>query len=207
MRSLLIGLSLLLVAVVAVEWWYFFSRSGTWLPEPGPVPEVGKPGRILPVAEDFQLPALVSYDTIEERPLFVEGRRPPSEEPEEPEEVAVVANINPPSMTLLGVLITPDGRFALVRTQQPPEVKRLHEGDLVDGWKLAEIAPGRILVTQGEQKESLPLREYKYPAQPPAPPPKKKRTRAPRKKNTPAQKTTTNPRAFTPTFGRKDARQ
>jgi hypothetical protein len=206
MRLALIGLSLLLLAVIGAQWWYYQSRSGTWIPKPGSLPEAGAPERILPVAEEFQLPALASYDMIEERPLFVEGRRPPPEEDEESAEESVTVSVTPPSLSLLGVLITPEGRLALVRTSKPPEVKRLREGDLVDGWKLAEIGAASILFSQGELEESFPLREYKYPAQPP-PPAKPPTAAAPRAAKTRAPQRRTNPRQFTPTFGRRASPQ
>lgn len=212
MKAILAGLVLLLGAVVAAEWWYFYSREGTWTPKPKPVTEAEGGERILPVAEDFQLPALGSYDSIAERPLFVAGRRPPSEEPEEVvEETPVAVSLSPPGLSLLGVLITPEGSMALVRTQKPPEVKRLRVGDLVDGWQLAEIDPGRIVMSQGEQKEDFLLRVYKYPAEPPPlTPPKGANASAgapTAQPRAPAAQRKKNPRAFTPTFGGRTKRR
>lgn len=166
MKSLLAFVSLALAGVVAVELWYFYAQSGTWVPEPPAEVAVEVPSPVLPRADELKLPPLESYDTVGERPLFVDGRRPPTEEPED-EEAPVVAETPAPKLTLMGVLMTPQGATALVRNDVTQEVLRRRPGEDIDGWQVATIEADRLVVSQGEKQEVLPLRDYSRPAPPP----------------------------------------
>ena len=181
MKVLLAFLSLGLAAVVFVEFWYFYEQRGTWVPEP-PAPVAAEvPSTVLPGSDEFKLPPLDTYETVGERPLFVDGRRPPSGEPED-EVAPVVENAPAPKLTLMGVFMTPQGATALVRNEVTKEVLRRRPGEDIDGWQVAAIEADRLVVSQGAKQEVLPLRDYSRPA-PPVRKPGPKRRLPNRKKN------------------------
>lgn len=167
MRSVLVFLSLGLAGVVALELWYFYSHRGTWLPHPPAdiVEEV--PSSALPGSDEYKLRPLDFYDSVGERPLFVDGRRPPAESPEEEEDTPVAADSTPPKLTLMGVFMTPQGATALVRNESTKEVLRRRPGEEIDGWQVASIEADRLVVSQAGKQEVLPLRDYSRPPPPP----------------------------------------
>lgn len=167
MRSVLVFLSLGLAAVVAMELGYFYSHRGTWLPlAPTAVVEEA-PSSILPRSDEFKLRPLDFYDIVGERPLFVDGRRPPTESPEDEEEAPAVEDTPVPKLTLMGVFMTPQGATALVRNEATKEVLRRRPGEEIDGWQVASIEADRLVVSQAGKQEVLPLRDYSRPAPPP----------------------------------------
>jgi hypothetical protein len=168
-------LSLLLAVVVAGELWYFYNHDAARPQEPPPPDSEDIPSPVLPRSEELTLPPLDSYDLVGERPLFVEGRRPPAEEPEEEEE-PVVEETPPPELTLMGVYMTPEGATALVRNEETKEVLRRRTGEDIAGWQVASIEADRLVVSQGENEEVLPLRDYTRPAPPPGKPARQRRS-------------------------------
>jgi len=183
MRSLLLFLLLGLAVVVAGELWYFHGQDvGRFIPEPPPAENQDAPGPVLPRSDEFKIPPLESYDLVGERPLFVDGRRPPSEEPEDEEE-EVVEQTPAPKLTLMGVYMTPQGATALVRNDATREVLRRRAGEEIDGWEVASIEADRLVVSQGGKQEVLQLRDYTRP-----PPPARKavpQRRLPRRNQNP----------------------
>ena len=88
----------------------------------------------------FHPAALEDYEEIVARPLFNEGRQPEVEE-------KVVSGPAPTKvpLTLVGVVITPERKEALVlRTGR--EVARLTIGESVEGWTVEAIESDRITV-------------------------------------------------------------
>lgn len=89
-------------------------------------------------------PKRVAYDfeAIVKRPLFSETRRPspppelaPTPIPAKPE-----ASAAPLAATLIGIVISPDMRTAVLRMADGKNVT-VSEGDSVDGWKLSQVMP------------------------------------------------------------------
>ena len=125
---------------------------------------------VLPPKAAFKLPDEASYEDILERPLFVEGRRPPSDEPEEemePEEEK--QDLPPPKLSFVGVYSTPKGMTALVRNDATQETVRVRTGDRFEGWEVSGIDDQRLVLKNQGEEQVFDLRDYSKPAPPPRP--------------------------------------
>jgi hypothetical protein len=82
------------------------------------------------------------FEAIVKRPLFSQTRRPSP--PPEPAPPPISASQEPPAAplaaTLIGIVISPDMRSAVLRMADGKNVA-VAEGDSVDGWKLSEVMP------------------------------------------------------------------
>ena len=130
------------------------------LTEPAPAPSKAAAGQATvtaPVAPpagapaSFAMPPLQAYAEVTARPLFSPGRRPPSVS----QQVAGPAS----SLALVGVVISRDGRIALIRQGKAPAAARVQEGQLVDGWTVKSIAADRVVVRSGATEAELKLHE------------------------------------------------
>ena len=80
---------------------------------------------------------------IVERPLFAPNRRPPppasiTMPPSPPE---------PPSLTLLGVVIDAGGARAIVQAGPGNQIMRVRVGDEISGWKVTDIEPRQLVLS------------------------------------------------------------
>ena len=100
---------------------------------------------------------LVAYQPIIERPLFYATRRPPS--PEAPE-VAVQDEPAPEQevpLTLIGVMITPEAKIALIQNDETGKVTSYGLGEKVANWNLEDIASDAVTLRKGTNSKTLPL--------------------------------------------------
>lgn len=111
---------------------------------------------------EFQLPALDEYAEVTARPLFNEDRRPdPEEEGGEGEpEQEQLAGLEPPPVTLSGVIITPETRVAMLEHNRRNEQLALEQGDTLDGWTLESVEERRIVFASGDALEPVMLEVY-----------------------------------------------
>jgi general secretion pathway protein N len=105
-----------------------------------------------------------NYANIAARPIFRPTRRPPepvrAEPPPPPPTPVVVAPPPPPPsplppMTLVGVVIDPAGRTALLQAPNQPTTLSVRAGESVEGWLLAEVRPDGVLFRRGAQEQEL----------------------------------------------------
>ncbi len=113
---------------------------------------------------DLHLTNEESYADLVARPLFIKGRRPVAEPtPEEIQNTALVPVVF--EWDLSGVYSTQNGLSAfLSRTaSKTPKDKyrKINKDAELDGWKLKEIYPDRVIFTQGIQSKELLLRKIK----------------------------------------------
>lgn len=105
-----------------------------------------------------------SFEDLVNRPLFVKGRKP-VEEPQPEEEQVVAPVVNNFDWQLNGVYTTKAGLSALVSrvtTRVPKDnYRRIVTGTDLDGWKLTEVHPDKIILKQGGQQKNLDLRKAK----------------------------------------------
>ena len=98
-----------------------------------------------------------------ERPLFSPDRSapaaaPPAPEPAvveaepEPEPEADVAEAEPPTVRLAGVVANGEIRIALLEDPASSEIVRLSPGEAIADWILVEIQPRAVLLRHGEQE-------------------------------------------------------
>lgn len=84
-----------------------------------------------------------NFQAIVERPLFSQSRRPtpPKVAVEEPKTQAAPAPPPPPlAATLIGIIISPDVKSAVVRLSSGKSVTVV-EGGSIEGWELHRVAP------------------------------------------------------------------
>ncbi|WP_299695261.1 hypothetical protein [uncultured Tateyamaria sp.] len=99
------------------------------------------------------------YTAITDRPLFAETRRPfvaeapaltPVEAEAEPEAPAPPPVLPPPEVRLLGVL-SGGAREAALLSIAGGDPEWFDIGSDIDGWRLSDIAPAEIQLTQNER--------------------------------------------------------
>lgn len=124
------------------------------------------------------LAPLEDFSEIVDRPLFSETRRP-----YEPEEGEVAAeDLSDESgqesqrlvWQLVGVMISPQGREALVQHNVSKESMKVEQGEALDGWTVEQVSPGGVILSQGSRRHELELRDYEE-EEPPAKPARRKR--------------------------------
>jgi hypothetical protein len=140
-RFLLLG-SAAIVAVIVCEW-LFLSQTGSEAPPPGRPPVASAADAAAP---SVTRPAIESYAEIAARPLFIPGRhpQPPDKTPSGPPPAR-------PNVTVLGIVLTGNTHYALVRHGNPPKLESLGEGQSVDGWQIQSVAGDRITLRSGTE--------------------------------------------------------
>ncbi len=122
-------------------------------PEPvevagGQVPPL--PG--LPAEPSFVMAPAENFSVILERPLFSPTRRPPAEG------TVTIESAEPElEVTLVGIIISSEGRIAIIKPEGGSQFVRLSEGDSFQGWTLETIEPDRITFQRGEIEEHIEL--------------------------------------------------
>lgn len=165
----LIALNALLVFVLAGEW---FTESNT----------VNAPQRETKTleAQDEELPSLDleaksedEYSDLVERPLFIKGRKPVAEPQAENAPVPEVKRTEAFVWNLTGVFSTPKGVTAFFSRingkVEKDNYRKLKLGGDIDGWKLSEIYPDKVVFSQAGEIKTLSLRKAKPKNLPPAP--------------------------------------
>ena len=122
---------------------------------------------------NFRMPPLRKFDAILKRPLFTQSRRPSTA----PTKSAVVVSRNL-GLSLIGITIASDGKYALVLPEGGGETVRLREGQDYRGWTLSVIESKNIVFEREGIEERL---ELSYDVAPP-PQPKRKANQTPAKK-------------------------
>lgn len=104
--------------------------------------------------ETPELPDIEAYSEMTDRPLFIEGRRPP-----DIEDATADSSLEqtPLTLKLMGVVFTPRDKTALF-VDEKGKYKRARQDAVVGGgWKLVEIAQDKVVLTQGEESKELKL--------------------------------------------------
>ena len=127
---------------------------------------------LAPSAADLALPPVESFSETLNRPLFAATRRPPSP-------LAVLQGQQgapPPSLEktgpkgeklvlgtylLSGIVVTSDQKIVLLKHVGTGKSLRLAEGEALDDWKIATVAPDYVILRRGDREERVSLRERK----------------------------------------------
>lgn len=138
-RFLMLG-SAAIVVVILCEW-LFLMRTG---PEAPATPLFAAAAPADTAAPQMVRPTAESYAEITSRPLFVPDRQPqpPDQAPSGPPPAR-------PNVTVLGIVMTDNTHYALIRHGNPPKLEPLAEGQAVDGWQLQTIANDRVTLRSG----------------------------------------------------------
>jgi hypothetical protein len=188
-----LGLLALVLAAALVLQWY------DWPPpengsQPGAEPmQVGSSSEARPLSPtDFLDPPVekADYLNVAERPLFLPDRRPPAEEPEEPEIPEAVPNVALDKFDLTAIIITPDESVAWVRSPSKATPEKVRLGDDIDGWTVKVIRDDEIELERQGESDTLVLRDYAK-GPPPAVPTRNPRAAVRRPVRAPPNRTTT----------------
>ena len=148
----LLGLCALLGAGIAAEVVYAPSYK-----VPGAASSNGAaPVIAKPAGSAFSLEPLEGYAEVVERPLFWPTRRPP---PKAENANAGAAKTQTSKVTLLGIVLYPDTRMALLKRPNSKQHVRVREGQQFDGWVMEAILPDRVVLRRGDKTEEIKLRD------------------------------------------------
>ena len=106
------------------------------------------------------LPPIETFTETTERPLFLPDRRPPAVDEEQQE----VENAESGLFTLLGIIVSPTQRIALVKVRGSQSVLQLTEGQQANGWTVSQIHPGEVIFESNDKTETIELIDIKPPA-------------------------------------------
>ena len=104
------------------------------------------------------------YPEFAARPLWTPTRRPAPA-------AAAPSTYTPGQFVLQGVIVAGNSRTAMLREKASGKLHRVEAGKQINGITVAEIAPESVTLTQGADREVLPLQVQKLNATGPGTPP------------------------------------
>jgi hypothetical protein len=152
----LAAVNLLLIAAVASELW--LRTQSEEESEASSAAAAGKQDVHVVPKFDFRLLPVTSYREIVERSLFVSTRQAGVLD----ELVAGEGRQSegPPPFVLVGTIILPSTRVALLRQATGTRVLRVPEGkDASGGWRVAKVDRDSVLLRRGGQSQELKLKK------------------------------------------------
>lgn len=150
--SLLTALCAVLAGVIYVEVQNLPSSPGAGLA--GAKSEISLPP--LPPDPKFAMLPEQAFAAALERPAFSPMRRP-ANTPDTNTLLTTSADFS-----LIGVVISDNERFALIKPHDSDELERLHEGEALAGWSAVSIAPDRVVFRRAAVEEEI-LLDYTAP--------------------------------------------
>lgn len=103
--------------------------------------------------------ALSAYEQTWEKPLFNAQRQP--DPPPSDAEQKTPSSLN--GLTLTGVIISGTLRKAFFKTHDGQQLAALEQQQLPNGWRVVQIEPARVSLTQGTNTQTLKLLLLKVP--------------------------------------------
>jgi type II secretory pathway component PulC len=103
------------------------------------------------------LPPIEALTETIERPLFREDRRPPTIDEEQQE----VADVESGLFTLVGIIVSPKQRLALVKVRGSQDVLQLSEGQQANGWTVIQISANDVIFESNDKTETIELIDIK----------------------------------------------
>ena len=135
------------------------SPATSFVPEPAPVSSPSANTPVVPRSPP-EKPAISTFAEVVNRRHFTRSRRPTPKN-----ELKVVADASKPeTFDIIGVMISPAGRMALLRTIATNEVVRAFEGQSVGGWEVSAIKPTQIVLRRGDDSEVIKMNDAPPPS-------------------------------------------
>lgn len=116
-----------------------------------PASATGHPQATAP-AGPYSLPPRETYTEIEQRPLFVSGRRPPAAAPSQ----AAQSN-GLDKYAILGIIAAPDRAEAVLKAPTG-DTLHLRAGQALEGWTLETIQPRKLVFSSAGQRQEIELK-------------------------------------------------
>jgi general secretion pathway protein N len=99
----------------------------------------------------FSLPPLRDLKEVTDRPLFSPSRRPP------PPQASQEAIKQSGSLALDGVILSSEGRIALISHGRPPVLVHVAEGREIEGWTVLSIQADHIVLQRDATRQEIKL--------------------------------------------------
>lgn len=157
----MLGLLVLLLLVLFVEW-QFIGGSEPRLVKSSSLEKKTPNQEIrLPVLA-LKKQSLDDYDEMVERPLFIKGRKPVSENKVEKTHEVKTEYSPIDKINLVGLYSVKDRKVALFSKQaKDKHYPKRSEGEDIFGWQLKKILPDRVILERDGKEERLKLRKPK----------------------------------------------
>jgi hypothetical protein len=97
------------------------------------------------------------YIEIENRPLFVSGRKPPAIAAS-PVAAAQSQALN--AYSIVGIITAPDRAVAVLHGPSGPAI-HLRKGQVLEGWTLETIGTNKLIFVSGDQRQELDIKSNK----------------------------------------------
>lgn len=107
----------------------------------------GTPAAAAPRWRISAMPPLAVYKDFLARPPFSESRRPP--------ETATLAAGERPPFRLAGIVIADTGRLGLFAPDGGAALKRVAEGQVLDGWRVERVMTDRVILRDADRRVAL----------------------------------------------------
>lgn len=125
---------------------------------PSSAPQANEPSQLgtnISAGPAVEGAPLSAFGEVLARPLFSESRRPPpvSSSAVTPD----TSSDDNPVLQLLGIILTPDKRMALIQSKDATDVVRVFEGESVSGWQVHLIKATQVVLKRGSEDEVLKL--------------------------------------------------
>jgi hypothetical protein len=135
------------------------------LPEPQLPPPVAaaRPIATAPLAV-FHPPPSESFDEINARPVFDRARAPVAEDTSTTIGSFSGTSTTPPAVSLIGIIIDGARRIAMIRSTVSPVATSVSIGDAIEGWKVVQVDPDRIVLRSGSDNAEIRLTQNRSPA-------------------------------------------
>jgi hypothetical protein len=137
----------------------------------GDFPEVTAmldPPNAKPIVElqtiGFEMPPRENYAEVLARPPFSQTRRPA------PAGASEKAVDQPLAVTVVGTILTTDGRRALIEHGEPTHVTPFVEGQGIDGWTIKSIRQAKIILVRAGVTREIKVKGNSPPTPPPSNP-------------------------------------
>lgn len=152
--GLLAGICVSLIAIVLLE--LHLIRSGGLAPD---FEALGNADAQVDAgagaAQKVRLSPMSTYRAVMERPLFIDTRRQPPEP--EAADASVRASQLRAKWELTGIVVAGDASFAHVRGVRDKQTRKIKIDEILDGWRVTEIAARRVTLSQAAESVTLEL--------------------------------------------------
>ena len=110
------------------------------------------PAPTMAPAPPISLPPAATFAELSQRPLFSQSRRP-----EPPDRGRPGPPPARPNLALLGIVMSGNTHYALIRHGNPPKLEPLAEGQSIEGWQIQTIGNDHVTLTSGSASADFVL--------------------------------------------------